>query len=201
LVIAKLLCPETQTPQTSGGISFKIERTDANLIDAATRGTTEGMYLALNVGAMLIAFTALVALLNALYGYSFSLIGIPSASFDQHLGYVMIPFAWLLGIPWQDTHIVGQLLAKKTAFNEYLAYLDFAALLTANPDTLSPRSRLITAYALCGFANFASIGIQVGGISVLAPSRRAELSQIALPAMIGGFIATCTGACVIGIIY
>ena len=200
LIIGKLLLPESGRPETGGAMSFKVERVDANLIDAAARGTSEGLLLALNVGAMLVAFTALIALLNAVYGGAFGLVGIEGASLEKHVGYLMAPVAWLCGVSWSEAPFVGQLLAKKTVLNEFLAYLDMGAALTANPAALSERSRLLTAYALCGFANVASIGIQVGGISVLAPGRRADLSRLGAVAMLGGFLATCVGACVVGMV-
>lgn len=205
LVVGKLLMPETGRPETGGtetggAMRFKVEKIDANLIDAATRGTSEGLLLALNVGAMLVAFTALVALLNAVYGGAWGWAGVEGATLERHLGYLLAPVAWLCGVSWSEAPLVGQLLAKKTVLNEFLAYLDMGAILTANPEALSERSRLLTAYALCGFANVASIGIQVGGISVLAPTRRADLSRLGAVAMVGGFLATCIGACVVGLV-
>lgn len=196
LIVAKLLMPETQTPQTADSVHVQVEKPDANLFDAATRGTSEGLQLALNVGAMLIAFTALVALLNGLLTSAFG----PGVTLQHLLGYVGAPLAWLTGVPWEEATRAGSLIGVKTILNELFAYQDMTNALTANPDYLSPRSALLTTYALCGFANIASIGIQIGGISVLAPSRRHELSKIALPAMIGGTIATLMGACVVGVL-
>lgn len=196
LIVAKLIMPETETPVTADSVHFKVEKADANLIDAATRGTSEGMQLALNVGAMLIAFTALVAMIN---GILIAIFG-PSVTLQHLLGYVGAPLAWLTGIPWEEATRSGSLIGVKTILNELLAYQDMKNALTADPNYLSPRSALLTTYALCGFANIASIGIQIGGISVLAPSRRADLSKIALPAMIGGTIATLMGACIIGVL-
>jgi len=194
LVVAKLIVPETLTPQTAGGVDFKVERTDANLFDAATRGTSEGLALALNVGAMLVAFTALIALLNAIVS------GISGWTIQQILGWVFAPLAWLAGIEWRYCPRVGSLLGVKTVLNEFLAYLQMGQELANDPKFLSPRASLLATYALCGFANFASVGIQIGGISVLAPTRRADLSRIGLLAMIGGTIATLMGACVVGVL-
>jgi CNT family concentrative nucleoside transporter len=196
LIVAKLIMPETEVPVTADSVHFQVEKADANLIDAATRGTSEGLQLAINVGAMLIAFTALVAMLN---GILMSIFG-PSATLQHLLGYVGAPLAWLTGIPWEESTRAGSLIGVKTILNELLAYQDMKNALIADPSYLSPRSALLTTYALCGFANIASIGIQIGGISVLAPSRRHDLSRIALPAMIGGTIATLMGACVVGVL-
>ncbi|HYO08995.1 MAG TPA: nucleoside transporter C-terminal domain-containing protein [Tepidisphaeraceae bacterium] len=204
LVVAKLLAPETEAPQTAGGVEFKVERIDANLIDAAARGTSEGLALALNVAAMLIAFTALVALVNAVLTWASAKAGITAAgqpvTMQTMLGWVMAPLAWLCGIPWRDARPVGSLLGIKTVLNELIAYAEMRARFQADPNFLSPRSALIALYALCGFANFASVGIQVGGISTLAPSRRHDLSRIGLIAMAGGAIASLMAACVVGVL-
>ena len=200
LVVAKLMMPETERPVTSAGVEFKVERLDANVIDAATRGTSEGLALALNVGAMLVAFTALIALLNALLGWTGGWFGAPNLTLQQIFGYVFAPLAWLCGIEWQYCPRVGALLGIKTVLNEFVAYLEMNQMWSKNGGFLSPRAGLLATYALCGFANFASVGIQIGGISVLAPSRRADLSRIGLLAMLGGTIATLMGACVVGVL-
>ena len=200
LVVAKLMVPETETPATAGGVEFKVERVDANLIDAATRGTTEGLALALNVGAMLITFTALVAMINALFGWAGGLVGFPHVTMESALGYVMAPLAWLAGVSWHDAPRVGSLLGVKTVLNEFIAYLQMSQNFAKDPTYLSPRSALIAVYALCGFANFASVGIQIGGISTMAPDRRHDLSRIGLLAMVGGAIASFMGACVVGVL-
>ncbi|MBC8108301.1 MAG: hypothetical protein H7Z14_17070 [Anaerolineae bacterium] len=212
LVVAKLMMPETAKPATAG-VDFKVERVDANIFDAATRGTSEGLALALNVGAMLITFTALVALVNAVFGGVTGFIGLGPATttatgqvihqgltLEQFFGWVFAPVAWLTGIEWQYCTRVGALMGIKTVLNEFLAYLKMNEWYRADPNFLSPRAGLLATYALCGFANFASIGIQIGGISVLAPNRRSDLSRIGLLAMIGGTIATLMGACVVGIL-
>jgi CNT family concentrative nucleoside transporter len=204
LVVAKLIMPESHTPVTAGGVQFKVEKIDANIIDAATRGTSEGMALALNVGAMLITFTALVAMLNALVGWVCGWFGYPNVTMEGSLGYVMAPLAWLSGVSWQDAHNAGALLGVKTVLNEFIAYLrmhdGFADAAAHHVLYMSPRSALITTYALCGFANFASVGIQIGGISTMAPTRRHDLSRIGLLAMVGGAIASFMGACVVGVL-
>lgn len=200
LVVSKLMMPETETAQTSGGVAFKVERIDANLIDAATRGTTEGTALAINVGAMLIAFTALVAMLNAIFGWAGGWFGYPTATMQGALGSIMAPLAWLTGISWQESPAVGSLLGIKTVLNEFIAYFEMSQSFSANPQFLSPRSALIATYALCGFANFASVGIQIGGISTLAPTRRHDLSRLGLLAMVGGAIASLMAASVVGVL-
>ncbi len=200
LVVAKLLLPESEKPETAGGVEFRIERTDANAVDAAARGALEGMHLALNVGAMLIAFIALVALFNTLLGSFGRAVGVPGLSFEQLLGYLMAPLAWLMGVPWQDARPIGSLLGIKTVLNEFLAYLDLAGQLSRNPGALEPRSVIIAIYALCGFANFGSVAIQIGGISGMAPERRGDLSRLGLYAMLGGTLSSFMTACVVGVL-
>jgi CNT family concentrative nucleoside transporter len=156
---------------TAGGVQFKVERLDANIIDAATRGTTEGMALAINVGAMLITFTALVAMLNAMFAWICGKFGLPDVTMASMLGYVMAPLAWLAGVSLARRDAVGSLLGVKTVLNEFIAYLEMSKNSSQDPNYLSPRSALIAVYALCGFANFASVGIQIGGISTMAPDR------------------------------
>jgi CNT family concentrative nucleoside transporter len=200
LLVAKLIMPETETPASVDASSVHVEKLDANLLDAATRGTSEGLTLALNVGAMLIAFTALVALLNALIGTAGSTVGVEGLTLQRMMGWVLAPLAWLTGVSWAEAPILGSLLGIKTILNEFIAYSEMRELLLANRDALSPRSALIATYALCGFANLASVGIQIGGISTLAPSRRGDLSRLGLLAMAGGALATLMGACVVGIL-
>lgn len=200
LVVSKLMFPETETPVTAGGVVFKVERVDANLIDAATRGTSEGTALAINVGAMLITFTALIAMLNAIFGWGCGLFGFPGVTMERMLGYVMAPLAWLSGVSWADATKAGSLLGVKTVLNEFVAYLQMSQSFAGDPNFLSPRSAIITAYALCGFANFASVGIQIGGISTMAPTRRHDLSRIGILAMVGGAISSFMGACVVGVL-
>jgi CNT family concentrative nucleoside transporter len=200
LLVSKLMAPETETPVTAGGVQFKVERIDANLVDAATRGTTEGVALAINVGAMLITFTALVALLNALLGWCTTKLGLGPISFEQILGWIFRPFAWLIGVSWAESGKVGSLLGIKTVLNELIAYSKMKDAFAADRQFLSPRAALLATYALCGFANFASVGIQVGGISSLAPARRHDLSRIGILAMLGGAIASLMAACVVGVL-
>jgi len=202
LLVAKLLHPETETPETSGGVEFKIQRIDANMVDAAARGTTEGLGLALNVADMLITFTALVALADAVLNWCGVHVGLTdgSVSLENILGYIFRPLAWLMGVSWEESGRVGSLLGIKTVLNELIAYSKMKDFMGSDPKYLSPRSALLATYALCGFANFASVGIQVGGISSLAPNRRHDLSKIGLMAMLGGAIASLMAACIIGIL-
>ena len=214
LVVAKLLMPEVQTPQTAGGAPFRVERTDANLIDAATRGTNEGLTLALNVAAMLIAFTALVALVNAVVSGVTAWMGLgpvvgtgadgapvyAGLKLETVFGWLLAPLAWLAGVEWKYCDELGALLGLKTVLNEFLAYFAMNQGFAGDPAYLSPRAALLSTYALCGFANFASVGIQIGGISVLAPSRRHDLSRIGLLAMFGGMLATLMAASVVGVL-
>ena len=206
LLISKLMVPETGLPVTAGGVDFKVERIDANVLDATTRGTVEGLFLALNVGAMLIAFTALVALVNGVIGWAGVQLHLtPPAegarlTLQKMLGYVLAPVAWLTGISWDGSREVGSLLGIKTVLNELIAYQQMQADLHANGSALTPRDAVLATYALCGFANFASVGIQIGGISSMAPERRPDLSRLALLALLGGALASHMTACVIGIL-
>jgi CNT family concentrative nucleoside transporter len=202
LMISKLFMPERETAVTAAGVQFKIERTDANLVDAAARGTTEGLALALNVAAMLISFTALVAFADFILGWAGTKlhIGTTDHPLEVLLGYVFRPLAWLVGVTWEGSGRVGSLLGVKTVLNELVAYSQMKDAFAADPNYLGVRDRLLATYALCGFANFASVGIQVGGISTIAPSRRADLSRIGLLAMAGGALASLMAACVVGVL-
>ncbi|MDQ3555650.1 MAG: NupC/NupG family nucleoside CNT transporter [Gemmatimonadota bacterium] len=198
LAISKIMHPETEESVTKGKIRIELENTDANAIDAAARGASEGLGLALNVGAMLLAFIALLALLNGLVGWAAGLFGL-ELTIQTILGWLGAPVAWLMGTPWQDAQQVGVLLGEKIALNEFVAYLHLANMLQGGED-LSARAVVIATYALCGFANFSSIAIQIGGIGGLAPERRGDLSRMGLRAMIGGTLAAFMTACVVGIL-
>jgi CNT family concentrative nucleoside transporter len=208
LLVAKLIVPETEQPQTAAGVEFQVVRTDSNLVDAATRGTADGLHIAMNVAAMLISFTALVAMTDAFLGWVSVATHLATASHPLTLevifGWVFAPLAWLAGIKWSECQAVGSLLGIKTVLNELIAYSQmkdqFAAAAANGTTFLSPRSALLTTYALCGFANFASIGIQVGGISAMAPTRRHDLARLGIWAMVGGAISTLMAACIVGIL-
>lgn len=198
LVVAKVIIPEPDpsVSKTYGDVKVDLKSTDANVIDAAARGAGEGLQLALNVGAMLLAFVALVAMLNGLIGWVGGLAGAPHTTLEGLLGFFLRPFAWLMGVSWADAQIVGSLLGVKTVLNEFYAYV----LLAEQATQLEKRSLVISAYALCGFANFSSIAIQIGGISPMAPDRRSDLARIGLRAMIGGTLAAFMTACVVGML-
>jgi CNT family concentrative nucleoside transporter len=187
LMMAKIFVPETEVPQTMGTVKLEVERTDVNVIDAAGRGTSEGLSLALNVGAMLISFLALIALLNATLG----LVGL---SMQQIFGWVFAPLAWSMGVPWQDAATIGNLLGTRMVLNEFVAYAQLGELKA----TLDPRSFTIATFALCGFANFSSIGIQIGGIGALAPNRRHDLARLGIRAMLAGTLANFVTATIAG---
>jgi CNT family concentrative nucleoside transporter len=187
LVIAKMLVPETGVPKTMGSVRLEVERTDVNVIDAAARGTSEGLLLALNVGAMLISFIALIALVNAA-------LGLAGLSLQQLFGWVLAPVAWSLGVPWRDAPTIGNLLGTRMALNEFVAFSQLGPL----KDTIDPRSFTIATFALCGFANFGSIGIQIGGIGALAPNRRHDLARLGLKAMLAGTLANFMTATIAG---
>jgi CNT family concentrative nucleoside transporter len=195
LLMAKILLPETLESETSATHSAAVERASVNGIDALCRGAAEGMSLAINVLAMLIAFVAVVALANALFASVQHVCGATHAiTFEQVLGWVNWPFAWVIGIPAADCAAVGQVLGKRIVLNEFVGFLDLAAL----RDSISPRSYILATYALCGFANFSSIAIQIGGIGALVPERRGELARLGLRAMVGGLLASYLTASVAG---
>ncbi len=212
LTVAKLMVPETETPATLGKVRVAVQRESVNLVEAAASGATDGMKLAANVGAMLIAFLALLSLANGLLGwmgerwYEVTTSGIDPMpvrwSIEGVLGFLLAPFAWLMGIPWEDCHRAGGLLGVKTVANEFVAYDQLVRWRSESgnggPD---PRTVVILTYALSGFANFGSIGIQIGGISAIAPGRRSDLARLGLRAMIGGTLAAYMTACVAGILY
>jgi CNT family concentrative nucleoside transporter len=187
LMMAKIFVPETQVPETMGTVKLEIEMKDVNVIDAAGRGTGEGLALALNVGAMLISFLALIALVNAV-------LGLAHLSLEMIFGWVFAPIAWAMGVPWRDAPVIGNLLGTRMALNEFVAYAKLGSMQGA----LDPKSFTIATFALCGFANFSSIGIQIGGIGALAPSRRHDLARLGLRAMLAGTLANFITATIAG---
>jgi len=203
LVIAKLMLPESERPETAGeltgGITAERPHQSVNLLDALVRGTLDGVRLAVNVAAMLIVFLAFTALFDALLASLGQLLGL-ELNLTRVLSALFAPLAFLLGVPHADVTKVATLLGQKTVFNEFVAYSHLSEMLKADPTWLSPRGRLIASYALCGFANFGSIGIQIAGYSSLAPERLGDLSRLGLRAMIGGLLTTCLVACVAGIL-
>ncbi len=207
MVIAKILIPETGEPLTRGTVKMEVEKTTANVIDAAASGAGDGWRLALNIGAMLLAFIALIALLNwpltwlgEVTGLA-ELIGRPT-DMATIFGYLLAPLAWVIGVPWEDAMTVGSLIGQKVVINEFVAYLQLADIVNITTDgvTLTEQGRLIATYALCGFANFSSIAIQIGGIGGLAPERRKDLARFGLRAVLGGSIATFMTATIAGVL-
>jgi CNT family concentrative nucleoside transporter len=193
IMMAKMLVPETEVPKTMGSVRLKVEKTDVNVIDAAGRGTGEGLHLALNVGAMLISFLALIALVNAILGH----VPVPGGgylSLERIFGWLFAPVAWSMGVPWRDAPTIGNLLGTRMALNEFVAYSKLGPLKNA----LDPKSFTIATFALCGFANFSSIGMQIAGIGGLAPNRRHDLARLGLRAMFAGTLANFMTATIAG---
>ena len=191
MVVAKIIYPETDLSETSGDLNIKIEKPDSNAMEALGRGATEGLKLAANVAAMLVAFVALVAMINYLLTFA-------DTSLQGILGFVFRPLAWAMGISWDEAQMVGVLMGEKITLTELIAYSDLRDLKLEH--AISDRSAIIASYALCGFANFASIGIQLGGIGGMAPERRKDLASLALKAMLGGALASWMTASIAGIL-
>lgn len=196
LVIAKIMLPEAETSATSGGATESPKRTTTNVIDAAATGATDGLKLAANVGAMLIAFIGLIAMLNYLIGLLGSVVGLDQLALADIFGTLFYPLSWCMGVDTEDLRNFGNLLGIKVSINEFVAFVELGAL----QGQMTERSVVIATYALTGFANFSSIGIQIGGLAALAPERRQDLAALGLKAMIGGAIASWITACVAGII-
>jgi CNT family concentrative nucleoside transporter len=199
LLVSKIMFPEVERSETAAGAPMKVAKTDANSLDSLCRGTSEGVMLAINVMGMLIAFVAVVALANAVCGAAQGAFGVaPENQFTLQtlLGHVNAPFAWLMGVPWKDCTVVGQALGERIVLNEFIGYIS----LSKNIATLDPRSITIATYALCGFANFASIAIQIGGIGAMAPTRRGDLAKLGFRAMIAGLLACYITATVAGML-
>ncbi|MBE9177140.1 NupC/NupG family nucleoside CNT transporter [Oculatella sp. LEGE 06141] len=210
LAISKIMYPETEDSPTRGDVSIKVERTTANAIDAITTGALDGLKLVLNIAAMIIAFLALLAMVNAVLGWLGNLVGISSLSLELILSYFLAPLAWLMGVPWADCGQVGILLGKKTILNEFIAYLDLQALIAGGVTTdgsavgatpaISERAVVIATYALCGFANIGSIGIQIGGIGGISPERQPDLAKLGVRAMVAGSLACFMTAAIAGLL-
>ena len=197
LLLAKVMRPETDEPETAGGAAIDRPAAYHNTLDAASAGAAEGVKLAINVGAMMLAFLGLIALVNIVLGAAGQLVGLPELSLEWLLGIAFYPVAWALGVPPDDRVVVAELLGKKTVLNEFIAYLDLSQIPEEN---LSPRGRMIAVYALCGFANLSSVGIQMGALAFLAPNRRASVAALAFKAMIAGTLAAFMTACVAGML-
>jgi CNT family concentrative nucleoside transporter len=189
IMLAKILVPEVEKPATAGDVKIAVERPGVNIIDAAARGAGDGLQLALNIAAMLIAFIALIALVNGILGNFHT-------SMQQILGYIFAPVAWLLGVKFNDCQTVGNLLGTRLVLNEFIAFQQLGPL----KPSLDPRSFTIATYALCGFANFSSIAIQIGGIGALAPTRKSDLARLGLKAVAAGTMANFMSACIAGML-
>ncbi len=200
LVMAKILVPETEEPKTKGLVKMDVKITDANIIDAAANGATTGLTLALNVAACLVAFMALLALANFITGHIGVLIHYPSLTLEKILSWVFYPIAWLMGVPTADISNVSTWMGQKTVLNEFVAYFNMAEFLKNNPGAISERAVILSSYALCGFSNFLSIAIQIGGIGGIAPERRGDLAKLGLYAVLAGSLACFMTATIAGIL-
>ena len=196
IMMSKILEPETEVPETLGGVKVDIPKTDVNVLDAAARGTSEGLHLMLNVIAMLISFVALIALLNGAFGWIHSFAPWFPETIQTVLGWIFRPIAWVMGVPWHDSGTVGSLLGERMVINEFIAYAHLGPLKAS----LDPVSFTIATFALCGFANLSSIGIQIGGIGALAPERKHDLARLGFRAMIAGTLANFLSATLAGIL-
>jgi CNT family concentrative nucleoside transporter len=190
LMLAKILIPETEKPVTAGDITIEIEKPGVNIIDAAARGASDGVMLALNVGGMLIAFISLVALVNGILGWA-----IPGLSMQSILGRLFAPVAWLLGVAWNDCATIGNLMGTRMVLNEFVAYSELGKL-----TMIDPHSKLIATYALCGFANLGTIAIAVGGMGALVPSRKSDIARLGFRAMLAGTMANFMTAAIAGVL-
>ena len=197
IAMAKLMVPEDGVPRTAGGAHVEIPRTTVNAIDAAASGAIDGVRLALNIGGMLVAFVALIHMADALLGWVGGFAGFASLSFEGILGFLLAPLAWVLGVPWHDAVKIGEILGVKTVLNEFIAFQ-----MLANAESgLDPRSVVIASYACCGFANFGSLAIQIGGLGGMAPERRGDVARDALRALMSGSLASFLTAAIAGIVY
>jgi CNT family concentrative nucleoside transporter len=196
LVISKIMFPETEKSETEGVVKMEVSKSHANLVDAIAAGASEGLKVGLNVIAMLIGFIALIALVDLGLGHIGSWVNMPTLSMNLILGKVFSVFAFAMGVPAVDVEVAGALMGKKMVVNEFVAYLDMVKL----KDTLSPKTIAITSFALCGFANFSSVAIQIGGIGELAPSRRSDLAKLGFKALIAGTLASYLSATLAGLL-
>ena len=191
MVIAKIIYPETEESETMGDLKVEVEKTDTNSLDALGRGATEGLKLAVNVAAMLVAFVSVVAMFNYILGFG-------GTSLQEIMGLLFKPLAWTMGVPWEEAEIMGTLMGEKLALTELIAYGDLRNFISNGE--LSERTAIIASYALCGVANFGSIGIHIGGLSSIAPNRRSDIASLAFKAMIGGALASWITASIAGIL-
>src|SRR5881396_3550265 len=196
IMMAKILEPETEVPETLGGVKVEIPRTDVNVVDAAARGTSEGLHLMLNVIAMLVSFIALIALINGVLGFAHQYVRFIPENLQTILGWLFYPVAWVMGVPGHDTNTIAGLLGTRMVLNEFIAYAQLGPLKA----TLDPVSFTIATFALCGFANVSSVGIQIGGIGALAPERKHDLARLGFRAMLAGTLANFLSATLAGML-
>ncbi|MBX9600863.1 MAG: NupC/NupG family nucleoside CNT transporter [Bryobacteraceae bacterium] len=196
ILLAKMFVPETGEPATKGNVKIEVEKPGVNLVDAAARGAADGTILVINIIGMIIAFLALIAMVNGLFGWVHSLAAWFPASLQVLLGWVFAPVAWLLGVPWKDSQSIGNLLGTRLILNEFVAFIDLGKI----RGVLDPKSFTIATYALCGFANLSSIAIQIGGIGALAPSRKSDLARLGFRSVAAGTLANFMSACIAGIL-
>lgn len=196
IMLAKMMIPEVDQPQTAGEVKLEVEKPGVNVIDAAARGAGDGLQLALNIGAMLIAFVALIALVNGLFGWVHSLLPWFPDKMQTLLGWLFAPVAWLMGVAWKDCLAIGDLLGTRFVLNEFVAFIRLGEL----QQTLDLKSKTIATFALCGFANISSIAIQVGGIGALVPTRKSDLARLGLRAVAAGSMANFMSACIAGML-
>ena len=199
LVLAKMLVPETEEPETKDITNIEVEKTASNVVEAAANGASDGLMLALNVSAMLLAFVALIALFNYLIGLVGGLFGFPELSLNWILGKLFSPLAFVMGVPTGDLSAAGSLLGQKVMINEFVAYSDLSALSASG--VLQEKTILIMTYALCGFANISSVAIQIGGIGAMAPNKKGTIAKLGFKALLGGALATCLTATIAGILF
>ena len=196
IMLSKIFQPEIGTPVTAGKVEVKLPNTAVNVIDAAAQGAADGLHLVLNIAAMLIAFLALIAMVNGIFKWGHGVVAFIPASMEDLFGMVFSPIAWLMGVKWEDCSTIGRLLGERLVTNEFIAFIDLGKVRAH----LDNKSFTIATYALCGFANFSSIAIQIGGIGALAPSRKSDLARLGLRAVAAGTMANFMSACIAGIL-
>lgn len=201
LLMTKLLIPETGKPKTLGTVKLEYHENATNVFEAAANGASTGIQLAFNVAAMLVAFMSLLAMVNGGFHVVFGYFGHPTVGLETVLGWLLSPLAWIMGVPWKDCSIIGQLIGEKTVLNEFVAYVHMSQWSAANlAAPMERRSFMIGIHALCGFANFLSIAIQIGGLGVLAPSRKADVARLGFYALLGGSLASFMTGCIAGML-
>ncbi len=200
VMFSKIMVPETEKPVTMNLTKVDYKDPSANVLDAISNGTSTGLQLAFNVAAMLVAFVALIALANGIVEGLTGLVLTKAVNLTDLFGYVFAPFAWLMGVPADEMLLAGRLFGEKTLLNEFVAYANFASILNDGVIVMSLKTKVILSYALCGFANFASIGIQIGGIGAIAPNRRADLSKLGMRSLAAGLFSSCTRAIIAGLL-